>query len=171
VLGYLTNEGIELSEDLALAETVVRDQVLKIGAQVLERHLSHYRLGYEGSSGPCPYGGRQRFVEYRPKTLATLVGTVTLKRAYYRCGACGASCLPYDEQIGLGRGQESVGSAKTACLLGAHDPSALDSKLLYELTGQRLSQGTIGRLTHRVGTVAAQEEAALAEPRRTGGAL
>lgn len=163
VLAYLANEGIELSEDLGQAETVLREQLLKIGAAALEQHLGQRKLGYEGSSRACACGRRQRFVEYRPKTIATLVGTVTVQRAYYRCGDCGASCLPYDERIGLGRGQVSVGLAKAGCLLGALDPFALDAKLLFELTGQRLSARTIERLTHQVGQVAAQEESTLAD--------
>lgn len=163
VLAYLANEGIELTEDLGEAETVLREQVLKIGAAALEQHLGQRNLGYQGSSRPCGCGKRQRFVEYRAKTIATLMGPVTLKRAYYRCSDCGASCLPYDEGVGLGRGQVSVGLAKASCLLGALDPFALDSKLLYELTGQRLSARTIERLTHQVGQVAVDEESASAE--------
>ena len=163
VLAYVANEGIDLSEDLGQAETLLREQMLRIGAKALELHLSRYKLGYEGSNRSCPCGERQRFVAYRPKQVATLLGTVTVKRAYYRCGDCGVSCLPYDERVGLGRGQASVGLAKAGCLLGALDPFALDSKLLYELTGQRLSAATIDRLVHQVGQVAAREESALAE--------
>jgi len=162
VLKFLAESGMELSDDLAQAEAVVRQQMLKIGAAALEQHLKDRKPGYEGSSRVCACGGRQRFVEYRPKTLATLVGPVTIRRAYYRCGNCGASCLPYDERVGLGRGQVSVGLARVGCLLGALDPFAVDAKLLYELTRQRLSARTIARLTHQVGQVAAEEESASA---------
>ncbi len=50
VLAYLANEGIELSEDLGQAETLLREQLLKIGSASLELHLSRYKLGYQGSS-------------------------------------------------------------------------------------------------------------------------
>ncbi len=53
VLAYLANERIELSEDLGQAETVLREQLLKIGAAALERHLGQRKLGYEGSSRAC----------------------------------------------------------------------------------------------------------------------
>ena len=167
VLAYLVQEGVELSEDLGEAEAVLREELLKIGARALGLHLEGRKLGYEGSSRVCVCGGSQRFVEYRPKTMSTLLGEVTIPRAYYRCGDCGATCLPYDELVGLGSGQVSVGLAKAGTLLGLQEPFELASKMLYELTGQRLSERTIERLTHQVGGVASAEEASLAEGIKT----
>ena len=162
VLGYLAAEGIELSDDLGATEEVLRDQLLRIGASALELHLNQRKLGYQGPHRPCCCGQTQRFVEHRPKTVATILGSVTIRRAYYRCRACGESCLPYDQEVGLGDGQVSVGLAKAATLLAAHEPFALASKMLFELTGQRLSERTVERLAHRVGSVASEQEAALA---------
>ena len=71
VLTALAKDGIELSEDLGEAETVVREQILALGAQTLQLHLEKRKLGYEGASRPCACGERQRFVEYRSKTLST----------------------------------------------------------------------------------------------------
>ena len=167
VLAYLVQEGVRLSDDLGEAEAVLREEALKIGGRALQLHLEGRKLGYEGSSRVCVCGGSQRFVEYRPKTMSTLLGEVTIRRAYYRCGDCGASCLPYDELVGLGRGQVSVGLAKAATLLGVQEPFELGSKMLYELTGQRLSERTVERLTHQVGGVSQAEEEALAEGSKT----
>ena len=170
VLAYLAGEGIELSEDLEEAETVLRDQLLAIGAQVLQKRLETQKLGYEGSSRRCSCGGRQRFVEYRPKTIGTLLGDVTIHRAYYRCGGCKRSALPYDERVGLGEEQESPGLAKACTLMGIQEPFAPASQLLYELTGRRVSARTIERLTQKVGTLAEEEESAGAERIKTGDA-
>jgi hypothetical protein len=90
------------------------------------------------------------------------MGALTIRRAYYRCGVCGASALPYDERIGLGAGPESVGLAQAAALLGIQDPFAGGAAILYRLTGQRLSESTVERLTEAVGGVAALQEAAQA---------
>ena len=127
VLAYLVQEGVKLSDDLGEAEAALREPLLRIGARALRLHLEGRKLGYEGSSRVCPCGGRQRFVEYRPKTMSTLLGEVTIPRAYDRCGDCGASSLPYDERVGLGGGQVSVGLAKAGTLLGIHEPFALAS--------------------------------------------
>ncbi len=40
-----------------------------------------------------------RFVEYRPKTAQSLVGTFPLDRAYYHCRSCGAGTVPWDEVL------------------------------------------------------------------------
>ncbi len=167
VLAYLATEGIELSEDLGEAETVLRDRLMAVGARALELHLQGRKLGYEGSSRRCSCRESQRFVEYRPKTMATLLGDVTIPRAYYRCGSCKTSSLPYDERIGLGEGQVSPGLAKAATLVGIQEPFAPASQMLYELTGRRVSARTIERLTQKVGTWAEQEESAAAERMRT----
>ena len=167
VLAYLVGEGIELSEDLGEAETVLRDRLMAVGARTLELHLEGRKLGYEGSSRPCSCRESQRFVEYRPKTIATLLGDVTIQRAYYRCGSCKTSALPYDERIGLGDGQVSPGLAKAATLVAIQEPFAPSSQMLYELTGRRVSARTIERLTQKVGRWAEQEESAAAERMKT----
>jgi hypothetical protein len=159
ILAYLGAEGVELSDDLTQVEPVVLEQVRRIGARVIELHLSRQQLGYESSRSACPCGRTQRFVEYRPKTVATLLGVVRIRRAYYRCRVCGRSSLPYDSRVGLGDGPESVGLAKAATLLGVHEPFQGGARLLYELTGQRLSPSTVERLTERVGAAATAQEA------------
>jgi hypothetical protein len=87
------------------------------------------------------------------------MGTIAIRRAYYRCRHCGQSALPYDQRIGLGAGPESVGLAQAATLLGVQETFANAASLLYRLTGQRLSESTIERLTEAVGGVAAGQEA------------
>lgn len=159
VLSYLAGEGVELSDDLTQVEQVVLEQTRRIGARMIELHLSRQRLGYQGSSRACECGQVQRFVGHRSKTIATLLGVVRIRRAYYRCGACGSSSLPYDSRVGLGDGPESVGLAKAATLLGVHEPFAGGARLLDELTGQRLSPSTVERLTERVGAAASAREA------------
>jgi hypothetical protein len=165
VLALIQAEGVSLSDDLTEVEQVVRQTVLRIGARAVELHLAGKPLGYEGSSRACDGGGckhDQKFVGHRPRTLATLMGQVTIKRAYYHCRHCGASGCPYDRQVGLGSGHESVGLAKAASLLAAVDPFVPAATLLHELTGQRLGDRTIHRVARRVGRVASGQERDLA---------
>lgn len=165
VLALIQAEGISLSDDLTEVEQVVRQAVLRIGARTVELHLAGKPLGYDGSSRACGQGAcksDQKFMGHRPRTLATLMGQVTIKRAYYHCKHCGASCCPYDRQVGLGSGHESVGLAKAASLLAAVDPFVPAAVLLQELTGQRLGDRTIHRVARRVGRVASAQERALA---------
>jgi hypothetical protein len=163
VLAFIASERVELTDDIHQAEAVIRDQVLRIGAAALERHLSGRRLGYEGSGRPCPScGGVQRFVSHRPRTLATLLGQVTIRRAYYHCpprlGGCGASAVPYDARVGLGRCYETAGLAERAVSLAADEPHRRAAAKLAETTGQRLCASTVRALAVRVGSEAAREE-------------
>ncbi|TWT41007.1 hypothetical protein RAS1_36980 [Phycisphaerae bacterium RAS1] len=167
VLAFCGEDGAILSDDLTQVETAVLEAVRRIGARAVELHLGRQKLGYEGTSRVCGCGGAQRFVDQRPKLIATQMGQIGIRRAYYRCRSCGRSALPYDERVGLGAGAESVGLAKAAALLGIENTFASAASTLHALTGQRLSEATIERLTERVGGVAAQQEqqraAAMAE--------
>ena len=164
VLEFCVSDGVSLTDDLTQVEQALLTAMRRIGAQATEIQLGRHKLGYQGASRPCPCGQTQRFVGHRPKKIATQMGSITLRRAYYRCRRCGKSALPYDERIGLGAGPQSVGLAQAATLLGIHDTFASASETLYRLTGQRLSASTIQRLTESVGGVASgQEEQAAAE--------
>lgn len=174
VLAMLAAEGVELTADLTALETTVRDAVLRIGAAAVELHLADKPLGYEGSSRACDHSYcscDQKFVGYRPRTLATLLGQVTIRRAYYHCGHCGTSCCPYDVEVGLGAGQQSVGLAKAATLVAALEPFVPAATVLAELTGQRLGDRTVHRIARQAGQVAADRERQEAVVRAAWGTL
>ena len=169
MLEFCAQDAILLSDDLTQAEEAILMAARKIGAKALELQMSRQRLGYEGTRRPCPCGqaqSRRAGMEHRPKTLATQMGSITIHRAYYHCRDCGRSAVPYDRRIGLGGGCESVGLAQAATLLGIHDTFANASATLFRLTGQRLSEATIERLTEAVGGVVAQSEATTADGMR-----
>ncbi len=166
VLALAQAEGLALSEGLTDLEQAVRQLVLRVGARAVELHLADKKLGYEGSSRACdnprcPH--EQRFVGHRPRTLATLLGQVTLRRAYYHCKHCGCACCPYDRAVGLGGGgAESVGLAKAAALAAAVDPFVPAATLLHELTGQRLGDRTVHHIARAAGRAASEQERQLA---------
>jgi hypothetical protein len=161
LLVLLAEEGISLSDDLTEVEQVVRDAAMRVGAKAVELRLAQEPLGYEASSRACDNpdcGHDQKFVGHRPRTLGTLMGQVTIKRAYYHCKACGCSSCPYDQRVGLGSGQMSVGLARAAAMLAVLDPFVPAATVLHELTGQRVGDRTIHRVARRAGKVAARRE-------------
>lgn len=99
----------------------------------------------------------------RARTLTTRLGDVTLRRAYYRCAACGAADHPYDAPSGLGREHLSSVMAETVTLLATHHPYRQAEQLLKHLTGLRVPSKTIHRVTCRVGAEAAAAEQAAAD--------
>ena len=95
------------------------------------------------------------------------MGSIQVSRAYYHCGSCGASALPYDERVGLGREAVSAEMGQAVLLLAVDHPFRQAADLLKRLTGQVLSFKTIHRLTGRVGAWASRQEEKRAEAIQT----
>ena len=112
VLNLIQADHGEIGEDLTTTERLVKAQV------------------------DCPCGQQQRFVEYRPRTLESVLGPVTLHRAYYHCPSCRQGGAPYDAQAGLGAMAVSPGLAKMACELSVDLPFAKSAAKLMRLTGR-----------------------------------
>jgi hypothetical protein len=107
--------------DLQTLEQSVLTACLSLGRTVMEQVLNH--AGEEAGrkarrDGEC--GHRQRLVGMRPKQLHTLMGKVTIWRAYYQCMVeegkrdteCNHGQAPYDEVWGPFNGRTSPGVQK-----------------------------------------------------------
>jgi hypothetical protein len=143
--------------DLAAVEEQVRDTVLALGAQVVETGLAARGTGKAGPRCPCPCGGPAWFEGYRSKRVQTLVGWIALRRAYYVCPACGASQIPLDAQLGLGRASHSLGVRRLASQFGALLPFTQAARALADAARLALSASTVRVLTEAVGTRREQE--------------
>jgi hypothetical protein len=163
--------------DLETAEGRVRDGVLAIGARVLAAGLAARGTGKAGARRPCRCGGEAVCEGYRPKGVHTLVGWVTIRRAYYRCAACGQGQCPLDTAVGLARDSLSPGARRLAGRFGALLPFAVAAESLWHAARVRLSASTVRTVTEAVGARREQElvgeiAAAWAQglPRATGAA-
>jgi hypothetical protein len=101
----------------------------------------------------CPHCRESaRFVEYRPKTVLSLMGAVRLPRAYYHCRSCGAGTVPWDDRLGLTRQALSPGARELVCLAGAVDSFAEAADVvLRKLAGLHVSESTVGRTSEAAG--------------------
>jgi len=145
--------------DLERAEGRVRDGMLAIGARLLEAGLAARGSGKAGPHRPCACGGTATFEGYRPKGMQTVVGWLTIRRAYYACAACGHGHCPLDAVLGLARDSLRPGVRRLVGHLGALLPFAAAAQTLAETARVRLSASTVRSVTEAVG---AQREAALA---------
>ena len=107
--------------DLQTLEQSVLTACLSLGRTVMEQVLNHAGEEAERKArrdGEC--GHRQRLVGMRPKQLHTLMGKVTIKRAYYQCmmkeeeqsAECSHGQAPYDDVWGPFNGRTSPGVQK-----------------------------------------------------------
>jgi hypothetical protein len=110
----------------------------------------------------CPHCHESaRFVEYRPKTVQSLVGTFRLDRAYYHCRSCGAGTVPWDEALGLSRQALTPGARELVCIAGAVDSFAEAADVvLRKLAGLRVSESTVERTSEATGHDIGQRQAA-----------
>jgi hypothetical protein len=101
----------------------------------------------------CPHCHESaRFVEYRPKTVQSLVGTFPLERAYYHCRSCGQGTSPWDEVVGLSRQALTPGACEVVCIAGAVDSFAeAAGAVLKKLAGLRVSESTVERTSEAAG--------------------
>lgn len=161
--------------DLETAEGAVREQMLAIGARLLEAGLVARGTGKAGAHQACACGGQADFEGYRAKGVQTLVGWVTIRRAYYACARCGHGCCPLDAGLGVARDSLSPGVRRLACRFGAQLPFAEAAEDLAEAARVRLSASTVRAVTEAVGarrehTLAAEIAAAWGQglPRAAG---
>ena len=145
--------------DLEATERLVREGVLAVGARVLEAGLAARGTGKTGVGQACTCGGTAGFEGYRTKAVQTVVGWITLRRAYYWCPACGQGACPLDPALGLGRASHSPGVRRATGHLGALLPFAQATATLAALAGIRVSASTVRTVTEAIG---ARREAELA---------
>jgi hypothetical protein len=92
-----------------------------------------------------------KFHSYQGRSLLTAHGRVVVQRAYYYCGRCKLSYLPYDEALGL-CDEISPGFLPLVCLAGTLAPFGdAANDILKRFTGMRLSASTVLRTTEGQG--------------------
>jgi hypothetical protein len=111
--------------------------------------------GYRGPRVPCGEGHQADFTGYRDKTLDTVLGPVTFRRAWYHCAACGHGLAPRDKQLGVAGQGMSPGLAKMTDRAAAAVPFRAAAKLVSELAGISLTGKRAGRRAEADGQAAA----------------
>jgi hypothetical protein len=95
---------------LEVVEVAIRTAMLRLGGRLLEDLLGP-DAGHRGPRVDCGVGHQAQFVACRAKTIDTVLGPVSLRRAWYHCAACGHGLAPKDAGLGIGRSSLSPGLA------------------------------------------------------------
>jgi Uncharacterised protein family (UPF0236) len=112
----------------------------------------------------CGYAAK--FHSYQRRRVLTVHGAMEMYRAYYYCGRCKQSYLPYDEVLGL-TDEISPGLMPLVCLAGTLAPFADAAQdVLKRFAGVRVSASTVLRCTegHGERLRAQQKEGRMVEP-------
>jgi hypothetical protein len=140
---------------LEAAELAIRAAVLELGRAVLEPLLAA-DAGYRGPRADCGHGHQAGFVSYRDKTIDTVLGPVTLRRAWYHCSACGHGFAPRDRDLGVAGDTMSPGLAKMTDRAAAALPFTSTARLVGELAGITLTSERARSRAEADGQAAAQ---------------
>jgi hypothetical protein len=140
--------------DLKAAETVIRAGMLKLGAGMLGQLLSADR-GHRGPRVPCGHGHEAVLVSYRDKVIDTVLGPVTLNRAWYHCAECGHGLAPRDAELGVAGTSLSPGLTAMNDKAAAAGPFAGAASLLEDLAGVRLTVKRVERAAEASGAAQA----------------
>jgi hypothetical protein len=150
------------------AEQVLRAGLLKLGSGVLGQLLAA-DPGYRGPRVDCGSGHQAVFASYRGKVIDTVLGPVTVTRAWYHCAACGHGLAPRDAGLGVAGASMSPGLAAMTDRAAAAAPFARAAGLLEDLAGIRLTAKRVERAAEASGAAqasAVRDRAALIAARK-----
>src|SRR5258708_169957 len=112
----------------------------------------------------CGYAAK--FHSYQQRRVLTVHGDVKIQRAYYYCGRCHQSFIPYDDVLGL-QDEISPGLMPLVCLAGTLVPFADAAEdVLKRFADVRVSTSTVLRCTEAAGERlrAQQKEGRMVKP-------
>lgn len=141
-----------------------RQQALHVAAKAVERKLNADTSDYTGPTTRCQCGGLARYAGRRPKAFQSVLGWLTLQRAYYYCGKCGGGLCPRDQALGLEKGTLSPGVLRMVGTVGAMTSFEEGGQLLRELAGIEVSAKHVERAAESLGREVAQDEKLVVEP-------
>ena len=87
--------------DLEAMEIAARRKAMRVAARAVERGLNADTSDHVGPTASCACGRPARYAGRRPKIFESVLGVLTLERAYYHCAACEAGFCPRDRALGL----------------------------------------------------------------------
>jgi hypothetical protein len=128
--------------------------MLKLGGGMLGQLLAA-DPGHRGPRVPCGRGHAAEFTDYRDKTFDTVLGPVTLRRAWYHCGDCQHGFAPRDIELSVAGASLSPGLAVMNDKAAAAGPFAQAAGLLEDLAGVRLTVKRVERAAEASGAAQA----------------
>ena len=147
---------------------MIRAGLLRLGGSMLEQLLAADR-GHRGPAVPCGNDHEARFAGYRDKSFDTVLGLVTVTRAWYHCTACERGLAPRDAELGVAGTSMSPGLAAMNDIAAAAGPFAGAARLLEEIGGVTLTVKRVERAAEASGAAVAEagrERARLTAARR-----
>ena len=150
--------------DFEAIETTARRKALHVAARAVERCLNADTSDHAAPTLPCACGTPARYAGRRLKTFQSVLGELTLDRAYYHCAGCAAGFCPRDRALGLDGASLSPAITRMVGLAAAMVSFAEGSELMGELAGVRVEAKQVERTAEVLGREIAQDERQVVDP-------
>jgi len=145
-------------------ESLIKKKVLHVAAKFLEKMLIKDTSDYKGAVTTCIFCGQEaRYVSHNAKTFTTVLGDITLKRAYYYCPSCAHGFCPKDYTLGFDDSSLSPGVTRMVSLVASAGSFLEGSKLLSALSAIIVSEKCVERTAKKIGSAIATDEVVYVE--------
>jgi hypothetical protein len=128
----------------------VRDSMHEVGGVVLEKLLAADD-GYRGHRIDCGKGHLATFVDYRSKTLQTVLSKLEIRRAYYHCEDCQQGRIPRDRELDVVATSFSPGVRRLMGRVGSKEPFDEGRQDLETLAGIVVKTKEVERVSEKLG--------------------
>jgi hypothetical protein len=135
-----------------------------VAARAVERRLNADTTDAARPTVPCACGHPARYAGRRAKTFESVLGALTLERAYYHCEPCEAGFCPRDRVLGVEGSSLSPGVLRMVGRVGAMVSFEEGHELLRELAGVAVSTTHVERAAEDLGREIAEDEQHVVEP-------
>jgi hypothetical protein len=138
---------------------------LAVAARAVAQRLNADRSDHVGPTVPCPQCDQPaRYAGRRRKTIESVLGPLTLERAYYHCAACDAGACPRDRRLGLEGTSLSPAVTRMVGAVGALVSFVEGHALLRELAGVDVEAKQVERTAEALGRAIAADEQRVVTP-------
>ncbi len=135
-----------------------------MAARAVERRINADTSDHAGPTAPCACGLPAGYAGRRDKTFESVLGPLTLSRAYYHCVPCETGFCPRDHALGLQEGSLSPGVLRMVGRVGAMVSFEEGHELLDELAGVNVPTKHVERAAEALGREVAEDERHVVEP-------
>lgn len=160
LIGPGTVEGI----DFEAIETAVRQAALGVACRAVEQRLNADESDHLISALPCGCGAEARYAGRHAKRITTVLGEMTLWRAYYHCADCQHGFFPRDRTLGIVEASLSPAVTRMTGLVGATLSFEEGRELLGDLAGVRVNTKQVERVAEALGAEIAEDERRHVDP-------
>lgn len=99
----------------------IRSSMHEVGGVLLEKLLDT-DSGHRGPRMACGRGHQAKFVDYRTKTVLTVLSSIRVRRGYYHCAVCQQGVIPKDSALDIVDTSFSPGVRRLMARVGGKEP-------------------------------------------------